>query len=94
MNEMEIIGILLVVLVGVMFLKLFAVFFQVGIFVLTLPLKILAFALSGLLVFFVFIPLGLVAGIVGLIVVPFALLTPLLPLVLIGLGIWALARRR
>lgn len=89
---MEVIAILLFVLFGVLFLKILGALFHVGIFVLTLPFKLLAFVFSGLVVFLVLIPLGVVAGLASLVVLPFALLTPLLPIALIGFAVWIFLR--
>ncbi len=91
---MEIIAVLLIILLTMLFLKILAAVLHVGIFMLTLPFKILAGVLSIFVVGFILIPIGLAAGIASLIMAPFVLLIPLLPLLLIGGGIWLLLRNR
>lgn len=90
---MEIISILLIVLLGIFFLKLFALFFQAGIWVIALPFKILAFLISTVVIVAVLIPLGIVAGLLSIIVLPLALIGPLLPFLLLGLGLWLFLKK-
>lgn len=89
---MELIAVLLIILFAVIFMKLLALSLHVGIALLTLPLKLLAVALSGVVVGLVLIPLGLVAGLAGLIVLPVALAGPLIPVALVLGGLWLLFR--
>lgn len=91
---MEIVSIVLIFLIAIVILKLVGVIFHAGIFMIALPFKLLALALSGIVVVLVLIPLGVVAGLIGLIALPLAILGPFLPFILIALGLWALLRRR
>lgn len=89
---MELFGILFIVLIAWLFLKLLAVFFNVTVFAIALPFKILALFLGLFLGVVLLIPLGLFAGLMGLLIAPFAILLPLLPIVLIALGVVLLIR--
>ena len=81
---MELVAVMMIILFSWLFIK---VFVHIGVFVVTLPFKILMFFISALLVLFILIPLGLVAGLAAVLVAPFALIVPVLPLVLIIVGI-------
>ena len=74
-------------------LKLLALILHTGVFLLTLPFKLLAAVLSVIVVFAVLIPLGVVGAIAGILIAPLALLVILLPFILIGLGIYLIANR-
>ena len=89
---MEILTILLIIFFAVLFLKLFSLLFQTGIFLILLPFKILAVLLSGLLVGLVLVPLGIVGALAGLVIAPLALLVVFLPVILIIWGIYLLTR--
>ena len=91
---MGLIGILFFILTALIFLIVLGLIFHAGIFMLTLPLKLLALALAGLIMFLVLIPMGVVAGVAGLIVLPVVLIGPLLPLLLLGGGLFLLLRNR
>ena len=91
---MELIGALLLILLAVGFLKILGLIFHAGIFVLTLPLKILGVALSALVFAVVLVPLGIVSAIAGLIALPALLLGPLLPILLIGGALYLLFKGR
>ena len=91
---MELISALILILLVVVFLKILGVIFHAGIFVLVLPLKLLAIALSAIVFAVVLVPLGLVAGLAGLVVLPVVLIGPLLPFVLLGGGLYLLFRNR
>ena len=86
---LELIALILIVLLFFGFLKLFI---HIGIFIITLPIKILAAILSVFVVVFVLIPLELVSGIAALLLAPLALLLPLIPLFLLGLGVYLLIK--
>ena len=86
---MELIGLVLIIVFSIIFLKIFV---NLGIFLITLPIKILAVLFSTLLVVFVLVPLGIVGGIAALIVAPFAILIPILPVALILFGLYLLFR--
>ena len=90
---MEVIAVLLIILFSIIFLKILALLFHVGIFMLTLPFKLLAVLLSVLFVVFVLIPIGLVGGLVGLILLPLTILIPILPLALILVGLYFLLKK-
>lgn len=83
-KDMEIIAIMMIVLLSLLFIK---VFVHLGIFVITLPFKILIFFISALLVIFLLIPLGVIAGLAAVLIAPFALMIPVLPLILIIVGL-------
>lgn len=85
---MEIIALLFIALVGLVVLKIFAGIFNLALFAVALPFKILAFGFATLLVVFVLIPVGLVAAVAGLLVAPIALLFALAPFLLIALGVY------
>ena len=86
---MEIIALLLIVIFSFVILK---VFVHVGVFMITLPLKILSIVLSTLIVVLVLIPLGIVGGLAALIAIPFAILIPLIPIALILWGVYLLGK--
>ena len=90
---MEVIAVLLIILFSIIFLKILALMFHVGIFMLTLPFKLLAVLVSVLLVVFVLIPIGVVGGLVGLILLPLTILIPILPLALILMGLYFLLKK-
>ncbi len=94
------IGLMVFIVLAWVVLKLLALTFHVGIFMLTLPFKILGLVLAVVLTPLILIPLGLFAGLAGLfagfaglVMLPFALLGPALPLILLGVGIWILLKR-
>ncbi|NOX88987.1 MAG: hypothetical protein GXO77_08175 [Calditrichaeota bacterium] len=87
------ISILMFIVLAWIVLKIFGLVFHVGIFMLTLPFKILGIIIAVLLLPLILVPLGILAGLAGILMIPFALIGPLLPVALIGLGIWALLRR-
>jgi len=89
---MELIGILFFIFTALIFLKILGLVFHAGIFMLTLPLKLLAIGLAGLIMFLVLIPMGIVAGVAGLIVLPAVLIGPFLPILLLGGGLYLLLR--
>ena len=84
---MEILALIFGVFLVIVVLKLL---FEIGIFLITLPFKIVGAVLLFLLLLLVFIPLGLAGGLAAIFVVPIAVLTPLLPvaLIIIGLILW------
>ncbi len=86
------IGLMIFVVLAWIVLKLFAVVFHVGIFVLTLPFKLLGLLLALLLTPLILLPLGLLGGIVSLIALPLVVLAPIVPLLLIGLGLWIILK--
>jgi len=90
---MEILSILLVILLIVIFLKLFSVLLHTGFFLLTLPIKILSVVLSVFVVLAVLLPLGIIGAVAGLLAVPLIILAFLLPVFLILYGIYLLINR-
>lgn len=90
---MEILSLLLILAFVVVFLKIFSVLLNTGIFLLTLPIKILAVFLSTFIVLVVLLPLGIIGAIAGLLVAPFLLLTILVPVILIIFGIFLLINK-
>jgi hypothetical protein len=89
---MEIITVLFIVLFALIFFKIFGLLFHTGMFLILLPLKILAVLFSALLVIFILIPLGIVGAIAGVFLAPFALLVVFLPVILIIWGIYLLVK--
>ncbi|HHE54953.1 MAG TPA: hypothetical protein ENL21_04170 [Caldithrix abyssi] len=85
-----IIGIMVFILLGLVVLKLLALFLHVGVAMLALPFKLLGLVLALILTPLILVPLGLFAGLVAL---PFALFGPTIPIILIALGIWAILKR-
>ena len=90
---MEIIAILLIIVVAILFLKILSFLLNVGIFMLTIPIKILDFILATFVVVFVLVPVGLVSGLAGLILVPLVILIPLLPFSLLLIGVILLLKK-
>jgi hypothetical protein len=86
---MELIALLLIVLFSIIILK---VFVHIGVFMITLPFKILSVILSALIVFLILIPLGIVGGLAALIAIPIAVIIPLIPIVLILWGVYLLGK--
>jgi hypothetical protein len=86
---MEIISVLLLIICAVVFLKVLAFFLHAGIFVLTIPLKILGLLLTLLFTVFILIP----AGLATVFLIPLAIITPLIPLLLIIAAVVLLLRR-
>ena len=86
---MEIIALLLIVIFSIVILK---VFVHVGIFMITLPFKILSIVLSTLIVVLILIPLGIVGALAALIAIPFAILILLIPVALILWGVYLLGK--
>lgn len=84
---MELIGILFIAFIIFLFLKLIALFFDVAIFAIALPFKILAIVFGAIFGVFLLIPLGLFAGLLGLLIAPLAIIGALLPVILIAIGI-------
>lgn len=90
---MELISILFVILLAVIFLKILAVILHTGVFLLTLPFKILGILLSVIIVFAVLLPIGVVGAVAGILVAPLAILVVLLPFILVGLGLYLILNR-
>lgn len=90
---MEIVAVLFVVLFAFIILKILGFFLHAGIFVLTLPFKILGVILSVLLFGLVLIPLGIAGVLVGLVMVPLTLLIFLSPFILVVIGIYLLLKK-
>ncbi len=91
---MELIGVLLFIITALIFLKILGFAFNAGIFMLALPIKLLALGLAGLIMVLVLIPMGIVAGVAGLIVLPAVIIGPFLPILLLGGGLYLLLRNR
>ena len=91
---MNLIGVLLIILLTVVFLKILGLIFHAGIFVLALPFKILAVLLSALVFGLVLVPLGIVAGLASLIALPVVIAAPFLPILVLGGGLYLLFRNR
>lgn len=86
---MEIIALLLIIFCSVIILK---VFVHLGIFMITLPFKLLALVISVLVVVLIMIPLGIVGGLAALITIPVVILIPLIPVVLVLWGVYLLGK--
>ena len=86
---MELIALLLIILFSIIILK---VFVHIGVFMITLPFKIISVVLSTLIVLLVLIPLGIVGGIAALIAIPIAVVIPLIPIALILWGVYLLGK--
>lgn len=90
---MEIIGVLLIVLIIIAFLKLLGLIFHAGVWVVALPFKIIGAILGSLVMVAILIPLGILGAITSIIMIPIAIIIPLAPFILVGLGIWLLIRK-
>ena len=90
---MEILSVLFIVIFVVIFLKLFSVLLHTGVFLLTLPIKILSVLFSLFVVLVVLVPLGVVGVVAGLLAAPLFLAAFLLPVFLIVYGIYLLINR-
>lgn len=90
---MEIIGILIVVLIIIAFLKFLGIIFHAGVWAIALPFKIIGAVIGSLIMLFIFIPFGILGVLASVIMIPIALIIPLAPFILVGLGIWLLVRK-
>ena len=90
---MEILGILLIVIIVVAFLKFLGLIFHAGLWAIALPFKIIGALLVTLITIAVFIPLGILGALASIIMIPFALTIPLVPFLLVGLGVWLIVRK-
>ena len=87
---MEILSILLILAVVLIAFKLLGLIFKTGIFILTIPLQIIAVIVIFILCITLF-PI-IITFITAAILVPVGLLAPLLPLLAIGFGIYLLLK--
>jgi hypothetical protein len=87
---MEILSILLILAVILIAFKLLGLIFKTGIFILTIPLQIIAVIVIFILCITLF-PI-IITFITAAILVPVGLLAPLLPLLAIGFGIYLLLK--
>ena len=90
---MEVLSVLLIAVFVVIFLKLFSILLHTGVFLLTLPIKILSVLLSLFVVLIVLVPVGIVGALAGLLAVPLIVVVLLLPFFLILYGIYLLINR-
>ena len=90
---MEIIGVLIVVLIIIAFLKLLGVIFHAGVWVIALPFKIIGAVLGLLVMVVILVPLGIFGALASIIMIPIAIIIPLAPFILVGLGIWLLVKK-
>ena len=81
-------GFLLVIHLVLAIIKLVV---NLGVLLITLPLKIIAGAIF--LIFIILIPLCISGGLATLLIVPVATLIPVLPIVLVILGLYIRAKR-
>ena len=86
---MEIFSVLLIVLGVVVLVKLFSA----GLYILSIPIKLVFLLLSIIFSIFLIIPFGIFSGLISLLMIPFAIIIPLLPIVLIVAGVLLLAKR-
>ena len=84
---MELIALLFIAALALLFLKFFAFFFNIAIFAIALPFKILAFVLATLIGVILLVPLGLFVGLIGILIAPLAILAALIPFILIAIGL-------
>ena len=89
---MEIISFLFILALVLSALKILGMIFKAGIFLLSIPLQILAGVFLAVLIFAI-VPVTLTVGLVAVILAPLGMLALLFPLLLIGLGIYLFARR-
>ena len=89
---MEILGFCVLFLCLWIALKIVAVIFNVTIFAIALPFKILGIFLACLFFCLFAIPLGIFAGLAGLLIAPFIILIQFLPILLIIFGIYLLVK--
>ncbi|RKY79274.1 hypothetical protein DRQ00_03520 [candidate division KSB1 bacterium] len=89
---MEVLTLLVIGLAFLLSIKLLALLFKTGIFILALPLQIFA-ALILTIIFLVLVPIGVITGILTVVLSPLLFLGPLLPILLVALGIYLLLRR-
>jgi hypothetical protein len=86
---MEIFSVLLIVLAVVVLVKLFSA----GLYILSIPIKLVFLLLSIIFTVVLIIPFGIFSGLVSLLLIPFAIIIPFLPVILIVLGVLLLAKR-
>ena len=89
---MEILTFLIILAFVIIGLKLLGFVFKTGLFLLSIPLQILAAVIVSV-VLLVILPIGLLTGFVALLLAPLGILAPLLPFILIFLGIYWLAHK-
>ncbi|KAA3612374.1 MAG: hypothetical protein DWQ05_20490 [Calditrichaeota bacterium] len=89
---MELLGLFVLFFFAWIALKLIAVIFNVTIFAIALPFKILGLVLACLFFSLLVIPLGLFAGLAGLILAPLLILLQFVPVLLILFGIYLLVK--
>ena len=90
---MEIVGFLLIIFLIVIFLKVMAFVVHTGIFLISLPLKILAVTLGLILILSLLVPFGIIGSVAAILAAPFVLLAMILPILLIFVGIYLLVHR-
>lgn len=90
---MELFSILVILLGALLFLKVLSIVFNTGIFILMLPIKILAVLLSVFVVLLIALPLGIIGAVAGLLAVPLMAFFILLPVIMIFVGIFFLLKR-
>jgi hypothetical protein len=89
---MEVLSVLFIVIFVIIFMKLFALLLNTGLFLLTLPIKILSVLLSLFVVLVVLVPLGIIGAVAAILATPLLLIAILLPIVLIFYGLYHLIR--
>jgi len=90
---MEIIGIILVALIIIAFIKLIGIIFHASVWAIALPFKIIGAVIGSLIMIAILIPLGIFGVLASIVIIPFAIIIPLAPFLLVGLGIWLLVRK-
>ncbi|MEJ2055169.1 MAG: hypothetical protein P8X42_14735 [Calditrichaceae bacterium] len=90
---MEILGILLIALIILAFLKMIGLIFHIGLWAIALPFKIVGILIGSVIMVAILIPLGVLGALASLLMIPLAILIPLAPFILVGLGIWLLVRK-
>jgi hypothetical protein len=89
---MDFLSFLLIVGIVLIGLKCLGFVVRAGLFIISIPLLILAGVVIAILLFAV-LPVAFISGLLGLVLIPLGILVPLLPLLLIGFGVYLLARR-
>jgi hypothetical protein len=91
-QAMDFLAFLIVLGCILLLFKVLGAIFKAGIFLISIPLQIIAAVFVAVVLFFA-LPAALFSGLFAVILIPLGILAPLLPFILVGLGIYLLARR-
>jgi hypothetical protein len=90
---MELVSLLVIGLLVLIGVKLLGLFLKFVLFLITLPIQLLALMVVGLVLLFL-VPFGIFGMLVGLVAAPLVLLKPLIPLLLVLVGLYLIVRHQ